>query len=155
MPKLFRVDKLEVPDLDEVTTKVRRKVMRQAAKVVGLRARELAPDSGRKKPAARKLKKSIKWDTEDKGNVGVVKATARHAHLVHDGTRRHAIVARRAPFLVFDGYAGPVHVRAVSHPGTRAQPFLTKAAEQTRGEVERTLREGAEQALEEIAQGKT
>ncbi len=150
MSKVFRVDRLEVPALDGVTAKVRRKVMRQAVKAVALHVRENAPDSGRKHKG--KLRKSIRYQVLDRGNKGEVKSTAPHAHLVHDGTAAHAIEARKAP-LMFKGDGGLIHARRVQHPGSKAQPFLLDAEREMRPEVERLLKEGAEQALAEIAAG--
>jgi HK97 gp10 family phage protein len=140
MPRKFRLDKLEVPELEELAPKTRRKVMRPAARVVALRAREIAPDSGRSHK--RKLNKSIRYQTQRAGLEGVVAAKAPHAHLVHNGTKPHDIaIPRENPHTI------------AHHPGAKAQPFLIDAAEQTRDEVERVLRDGARAAAEEIAAG--
>jgi len=152
MPKIYRVDKLEVPELDTVTAKIRRKVMRPAVKLVAEKVREIAPDSGRAHKG--KLKKSIRYQVLDRGNKGEVKSTSPVAHLVQDGTAAHQIVPRRsAPSLMFKGRAGLVHAKAVNHPGARAQPFLLEAEAATRPDVERVLKDGAEAALAEIAAG--
>ena len=151
MPKVFRVDKLEVPELDAVTAKIRRKVMRPAVKLVAERVREIAPDSGRAHKG--KLKKSIRYQVLDKGNKGEVKSTSPVAHLVHDGTAAHQITPSSSPSLMFTGRTGLIHAKLVNHPGSRAQPFLLEAEAATRPDVERVLKEGAEAALAEIAAG--
>jgi HK97 gp10 family phage protein len=151
MPKVYRVDKLEVPELDTVTAKIRRKVMRPAVKLVAEKVREIAPDSGRAHKG--KLKKSIRYQVLDRGNKGEVKSTSPVAHLVHDGTAAHQITPSNAPALMFAGRTGLVHAKAVNHPGSRAQPFLLEAEAATRPDVERVLKQGAEAALAEIAAG--
>jgi HK97 gp10 family phage protein len=158
MPKKYRLDKLEVPSLEEAEPKIRRKVMRQAVKVVAIKARALAPDSGNshrgmKMGVKGKLNRSIKYTVLDRGLTGKVAAKAPHAHLVHDGTQRHLIPAPKdldKRKRAFPLYAGG---RPVTHPGARAQPFLIEAEQQVHGEVERVLRDGAEEALREVAGG--
>jgi hypothetical protein len=65
--------------------------------------------------------------------IGGVENTADYAMFVHDGTKRHPIVARRAKVLhwISPGRppwaAGPVFVPAVIHPGTKPRPFLFMA----------------------------
>jgi hypothetical protein len=62
---------------------------------------------------------------------GRVVAVPDHAVMVHEGTRPHMIVPRRAPKLVFF-WARKGHVvrfDAVSHPGTQPDPYLWRAVE--------------------------
>ena len=50
------------------------------------------------------------------------------AHLHHTGTRPHLIVAKPPGILRFRGSRGTmVYKRAVKHPGTRPNPYLTTA----------------------------
>lgn len=63
---------------------------------------------------------------------GEVFAGASYAKFVHDGTRPHRIEPRRpGGVLRFPasgaGARGVVFARHVDHPGTRANPFLTRA----------------------------
>jgi len=140
MPRKYRLDRLEIPELEEMTPKIRRRVMRPAARVVALKVRAIAPDSGRRHKS--KLNKTIRYQVRRGGLEGVVAAKAPHAHLVHNGTRPHDIpIPRENPHTI------------AHHPGARAQPFLLDAARQTRGEVEQVLRDGARAAMEEIANG--
>jgi hypothetical protein len=53
-----------------------------------------------------------------------VYATARYARWVHDGTRPHVIVPRRARVLRFEVGGRTVFARRVNHPGYRGNPFL-------------------------------
>lgn len=147
----YRLDKLEAPDLEQLEPKARRKIMRRATKIAGLQARKEAPDSGIKHKS--KLNKTIRYDVLDQGRQGRVRAKAPHAHLVHDGVRAHVIPAPKDPAIArraFPLYAGGHSVR---HPGARANPFLVRAAEKVRPEMEQVLREEGAAALAEVAAG--
>jgi HK97 gp10 family phage protein len=144
----WRLDKLEVPGLEDIEPKARRKIMRKAVRIGALEARKTAPDSGRKHK--NKLNKSIRYDVMDKGMTGRIKARAPHAHLVHDGTKAHAIPAPEDPLKrrrAFPLFAGGHSER---HPGARANPFLVRAGEKMRPEMEQVLREGVNEALGEV-----
>ena len=152
MPKTYRLDKLEMPDILAMEPKMRKKVMRVAAKVARNAARTLVPvRSGR-------LKKALTYNVERGGLAGKVKAPkakAPHAHLVHDGTKPHEIYAKtaesaRAGWRYYHGSTEtPVH-----HPGARAQPFLVEAGEQARPEIEQAMLEKANEVLAEVAEGR-
>ena len=149
----YRLDQGEVPDLEGFATKFRRKIMYAASKVVALKARVLAPDSGIARKG--KLKRTIRYGAQDRGWEGYVKTKAPHAHLVHDGTEPHQILARtkesaRAGWMWYRGST----LWPVRHPGAKAQPFLDDAAEQTKGEIEKTMQEKALEVAQEIAEGK-
>lgn len=47
------------------------------------------------------------------------------AYIHHEGTRPHAIAARHGQFLRFSAHGRVVYDRAVMHPGTRPNRFLT------------------------------
>lgn len=53
-----------------------------------------------------------------------------YAVYVHEGTRPHRIVARRAQFLHFWWQGREQFRKSVWHPGTRARPFLRNAGRQ-------------------------
>jgi hypothetical protein len=60
-----------------------------------------------------------------------VVAIPEHALMVHEGTRPHVILPRKAPKLVFF-WARKGHVVSlggVNHPGTQPDPFLVKGLE--------------------------
>jgi hypothetical protein len=65
--------------------------------------------------------------------AGGVSSLARHSAFVHKGTRPHVIRARNAPALVFywPKVGRTVFFKRVNHPGTKANPFLERAAERT------------------------
>lgn len=147
MPRVYRLDRLEMPKIEELEPRLRSKVMRQGARVVALEARRIAPRrSGR-------LAKSIKYYVRRGGLEGkVVPKNAPHAHLVHDGTKPHDIYAK-TPESARRGwrfYHGSTKV-AVHHPGARPHPFLVEAGERSRDDVERVMLEKAKEVLGEIA----
>lgn len=150
--KRYMLDRLEMPDLLAIEVKARRKIMYQAAKVVALRARQIAPDSGKKHK--RKLSKTISYRTLASGVKAAIAAKAPHAHLVHDGTKAHGISARtpetaRANWRFYRNSTETV----VNHPGAIAQPFLTNAWDETRSKVEQVMRDGLDAAAAEVAAG--
>lgn len=56
--------------------------------------------------------------------VAPMGAKARHRHLVSGGTKPHIIAGRDGGFLRI----GERYLRAVRHPGARANPFVDRAA---------------------------
>ena len=152
MPKVHRLDKLEMPDILALEPKLRKKVMRVAAKIARDEAKTLVPvRSGR-------LKKALTYNVDRGGLSGKVKATkakAPHAHLVHDGTKPHQIHAKtkESARSGWKFYRGSTR-KAVQHPGTKARPFLVDAAEQSRHEIERAMVAKANEVLAEVAAGR-
>ncbi len=59
------------------------------------------------------------------GVICYVKTDSPIGIFVHEGTRPHEIVPRRARVLAFTVGGEKVFATRVSHPGTRARPFLT------------------------------
>lgn len=60
--------------------------------------------------------------------AGVVKADAPHAASIHDGSKPHEITGNP---LAFESGGKKVFTRRVFHPGTRANPFIDRAAPAT------------------------
>ncbi len=153
MPRKYRLDKLEIPDLEGFTNKVRRQVMSKGARILALRVREIVPDSGI--AHKNKLKKSIRYGTKKAGFQGYVKAKAPHAHLVHDGAKAHIIPAPKDPEKLKRAWMWYPGGRPVQHPGIQhPNPFLIKAGEDSVEEVNRALKEAADTAVVEIAEGR-
>jgi len=148
MPRRYRLDKLEMPALEDLAPKARRKVMRQGVKIIAIKARELAPDSGVRHK--NKLKRSIRYQVLQGGLQGVVSSKAPHAHLVHNGTRAHEVPAPKDPAKFRAVWWFHPGGRPAKHPGSRPNPFFVDAAEQTRDEVERALKEATEAAIREV-----
>jgi HK97 gp10 family phage protein len=80
------------------------------------------------------LKRSIRLRITrepDGDTTAEVYSTASYARFVHDGTRPHRIEPRRRGgvlrFPMVGAPGGIVFARSVNHPGTKANPFLTKA----------------------------
>ena len=152
--KRYELDRLEMPELEAIEKVARRKVMYNAAKIIALRVRKIAPDSNRRHKG--KLKRTIRYRAYANGLKSKVASKAPHAHLVHDGTKAHNIFAKtpetaKANWRLYHGSTrSPVH-----HPGSKAQPFLLDARDQTREEVERGMRRDMDEALAAIAAGAT
>lgn len=65
-----------------------------------------------------------------------VTANAPYALMVHEGTRRHVILPKPGRTLRFRGRTGDiVFAPRVDHPGTAANPFLSKALETVMGAI--------------------
>ncbi|WP_280420641.1 HK97 gp10 family phage protein [Nocardia carnea] len=77
------------------------------------------------------LERSLGYRTTRQGSRVrlTVFATAPHAKWVHDGTRPHVILPRRAKALKFQAGGRTVFAARVNHPGTRGTRFLAKAVE--------------------------
>ena len=150
MPKQFRMDKLELPNVLAMAPKMRSKVLRQGARVVAVRTRDIVPvRSGR-------LRKAITYSVSRGGIEAKIRAPkAPHAHLVHDGTRRHTIHAksRQSARAGWRFYHGSVATK-VKHPGARQNQFFVKAGEDSRGDMERVMRDTAREVIAEVAAGR-
>jgi HK97 gp10 family phage protein len=83
------------------------------------------------------LRRTITSRVEQGGKRGVVGTNAPYARPVHDGSRPHIITAKRAKALYWKGASHPV--RSVKHPGNKPNPFFKRAADTSRGPVEREL----------------
>lgn len=76
-----------------------------------------------------RLRNSIGDQTRVSGTqvVTEVYATARYAGYVHDGTRPHEIVPRRAKALRFEIGGRVIFAKRVMHPGYIGNPYLASA----------------------------
>lgn len=160
MPKQYRLDRFEMPDIESMEPKLRKKVLREAGKIARDAARQIVPvRSGR-------LKKSLTYGPARNGYSAKVKpgkfskskgggSKAPHAHLVHDGTKPHQIRAstKEKARSGWRFYHGSMR-KAVKHPGARAQKFLVEAGEKARPEIEEGMRIRAEEVLAEVAEGR-
>jgi HK97 gp10 family phage protein len=72
------------------------------------------------------------------GLRGQVYTDSSYAVYVHEGTRPH-LIRPRGPWVLQNKRTGEIFGRLVRHPGTRAQPFLRTAAEDSRSYIERTF----------------
>lgn len=130
---------------EDVSRELVRQVMPELTQIVAERAREIVPRR------TGKLGNSIETRIEEDGAQGAIAATARHAHLVHEGTTRHPLRTTGRAMVVATA-AGLLLRRSATHPGTRAQPFLRDALEQSVGEIMQKLT-GNEAALEKAVGG--
>ena len=78
-------------------------------------------------------------------NVGAgeasIAALADYAVFVEKGTRPHLIFPVRASCLAFEVAGEMVFTRLVRHPGTKPNPFMQRAVDETRGRVEEVFAE--------------
>jgi HK97 gp10 family phage protein len=145
--KKFSLEKMQLPDLEQIPIKIRRKAVRAGTKIVALRTRETAPDSGRAHKG--KLRKSIRYQVRKGGREGVIQVKNRIAHIVHDGAKGHWIRSKYGRFMAFRLRGRLVIARAIWHPGVRPNPFLTRAMEEKLPQVVDAMRKTAEEGIAE------
>jgi hypothetical protein len=137
---------LDWPDNETHSREVLRAAMWDMVQVVYAEAEDRAPVGQTKN-----LKKSLGARVEKQGERGIIYARARHAYLVHEGAAAHAIPkagkARKSRFLAIPTSGGLVYRGSAQHPGTKGQPFLREAMEDSRRDLERVLVEKGESYL--------
>lgn len=137
--------------LRQLPGKLQRRVLRSAvqkgATVVVKKARKLAPlgkgltPDGRPRDHLRKtiVRTRAKF-YPNTGTVlsvaGVEKGKSPHAHLVHDGTKPHAITLTQ-PLVLNNVVLPPGFV--IDHPGSDANPYVDAAVRATRPQVLKTM----------------
>jgi HK97 gp10 family phage protein len=70
-----------------------------------------------------------------------IQPLASYAVFVEKGTAPHVIRPVNASVLAFEAGRGMVFTRLVHHPGTKPNPFMQRAADETRSKVEETFAE--------------
>jgi len=154
MPRKYRLDKLEMPDLEAMAPAIRKVVMREALKYMVTYLRAHVPDSGVKHKG--KLNKSIRYNVQADGLTAKIKATAPHAHLVHEGTkgpRKVALNTRRSEPAKALSIPGVGFRHSATAGRMPANPFLLKAAEETREDMEQVIKEAVEAAAAAVVEG--
>jgi hypothetical protein len=82
---------------------------------------------------------------------GEVFTTVKYAQAVHEGTRPHIIRPRRAKALRFRGGDGKfIFAKSVNHPGTKGNPFFTRATEKTLPKIREFFRAALRRAVQKI-----
>lgn len=133
--------------LAELPENIGRRVMPDAVELVTAAAKRLAPG---RHSGPKSLRTNIRGKVLEDGLSGVVQATARHAHLIHDGTTSQGeIKPRHAKAFKFYYQGSVIYRRTVDHRGISGTPFLDMARDQSIGEVEDLMRKAA---LLEIAE---
>jgi hypothetical protein len=83
-----------------------------------------------------KLARSIVIDFDEKGEAKI-QALAPYAKFVVEGTRPHKIHPASANVLVFKAKSGDlVFTKLVRHPGTKPNPFLQRAVDKAREQID-------------------
>lgn len=97
------------------------------------------------------LVKTMSYSVNRLGLVGLVFPTRSYAIYVHEGTRPHVIMPVNKMALYWNGAPHPM--RAVHHPGSKAQPFLKVMAEKGLPEVEKIFLKSLDNINQEIIRG--
>lgn len=79
----------------------------------------------------------------------VIEANSNYAHWVHDGTKAHVIEPKGGKALFIKGMG---FYKRVKHPGTKAQPFLTRGAEQSEGVIMKLFKRALDNIAGRLAQ---
>lgn len=87
-------------------------------------------------------------DSDSRGRVGT---NLHYGVLVHDGTKPHVMVPTAKRALAWPGGQHPV--KRVQHPGTKANPFLTRGAQRARGAIDRELEQHGQQIVGRVTRG--
>lgn len=119
-------------------------ILQSVVVLKGLAKKEVPVQTGR-------LQKSIVGKNITQKS-GVVSATAKYASFVHGGTSAHTIRVRNKKVLA-NQKTGQIFGRVVHHPGTRANPFMTRAAKYGESPVQKIFKQAVENINKQITRG--
>jgi hypothetical protein len=108
--------------------RARLKALRLAFKPIGREWAEDAADIAKRKVAQNtgKTRRSFRVKNATQRRATVV---GNHtAYFIDAGPKRHPIVAKRAPRLIFQAGGRTIFAKKVNHPGYRGRPFRAAAA---------------------------
>lgn len=128
----------------------------RAVKAATVHVQEEARDTHRFTTRTGRLEHSIDAAIFTAGRIpyGVValnEKTARYARFIHSGTRPHIIAARRRQALRWRAGGGWRFAKRVRHPGTKADPFLYAALDNSRAAIDAIFERYTDKTLEEVA----
>lgn len=63
---------------------------------------------------------------------GTITPLQKYALTVHEGTKPHTILPKNKPFLAFKSKGKWIYAKKVRHPGTKANPFMDRAVDNSR-----------------------
>lgn len=142
---------IEGLDLATAGPRLHAEVLRGEERAVRLTAETAEREAKRLAPfKTGKLHDSIKAEqarTTTNTVAADVRARAKHASFVSDGTPPHVIQARRKQVLHFEGAGGEVFVRRVNHPGTKPNDYWREAS----ARADKMLLAATERAAQEAA----
>lgn len=81
---------------------------------------------------------------------GAVGPTVNYAYWVHQGSRPHLIRVRNKRVLA-NRRTGQIFGKLVHHPGYKGNPFMKRAAEQSKKEIEDFFKQALDRVLKNIA----
>lgn len=93
---------------------------KKGSRIIGAARRQVGVDTGRLRSSIRMIHyRGVR------GQYVWIGSNEEHAYMHHEGTKAHIILPRRAPLLRFRSGARIVYTRAVLHPGTKPNRYLS------------------------------
>ena len=139
------------PDGEKASRALLAYAMLDMVQVVYEEAEERVP-KGRGRGSSKSLLSKLGTRLEQRGERGIIWDKARHAVIVHEGTKAHPIPkagrTRRSKHLAIPTAGGVIFRQSAMHPGTKGRPFLTDALRESRTELSRILSQKGEEYLE-------
>ena len=86
------------------------------------------------------------WHDKVSGFQGMIYTDKHYAIYVHEGTRPHIIRPKNGRALMWPGAPHPY--RMVHHPGTKANPFVTRTLDQQRKAIEEYFIRAMDQSIQ-------
>jgi len=80
---------------------------------------------------------------------GMIESTVKYGVFVHEGTKPHVIRPVSKKALYWKGASHPV--RSVQHPGTKANPFMKRGAEESEGKVQEMFQRAIDNITTQLA----
>lgn len=121
-----------------VSSSLRTAVSRATARVALQRAALIVEAEAKREAPVKSglLRRSItnRVVSDTRAEIGT---NAKYAWSVHQGAPPHTIMARKAKALFWKGARHPV--KSVRHPGNRPNPFMRRAADNSRARVQAEL----------------
>lgn len=133
-------------------------IFKQRLRLAVAEATDIVQDEAKQthnfKTKSGKLEDSVKQRTEADGLTGVVyldTQEAPYARAVYFGSQPHTIIPRNRFALRWPTGDAFVFARIVHHPGTRPDPFLQRALEAKKSDIDAIFIKHTESALQEVA----
>jgi hypothetical protein len=97
------------------------------------------------------LRRTLTHRVEANASRGVIGTNARYARTVHEGSKPRVILPKSPTgVLVFTIGGKKIFARHVRHPGTKANPFMTRGLEKSRDRIQLELAGAGQAYLESL-----
>lgn len=148
--------KATIPNLDRIVTAFKtapEQMRREFIDALDISTKKIEAEAKKRAPVNKEtgggnLRQSI--SSSVMGLQGKVIVGAKYAIFVHEGTRPHIIRARTKKVLANER-TGSIFGKVVKHPGTRKQPFLQEALDDSNDFISKTFSQAADNVLGDIA----